>query len=305
MKPINVWLLLLSMTALLSCSSVLRSSKLTALTTDYCKPQQEYPHRETETPGSVSPAADSVLKSKMRQSDYVLAKNTGILPLLSDYISAKDNFDKTIVRQKITDKILLVNAELNAVSAELDCNGERYSQLSDYLSGINNKNLRKATIASISLGALVAIGSSLIDDKNTNVAVNIAGGVASAGLGFLTLNPKGKKAEMTITRSLVANIWNADNSNNAFPASVWRMMNEKSFSNAATISLAESIKKRWLLYSFDGSIDEETATLFLKNGGAFTADDLQTLENMNNELQASIRSLQQNMLSLLSAINSW
>lgn len=77
----------------------------------------------------------------------------------------------------------------------------------------------------------------------------------------------------------------------------------KSFSNAGTISLAENIKQRWLQYSFDGEIDEKSNELFFKKGGEFTAEDLESISNMNNELQASIRTLEQDILNLLIVLN--
>ncbi|OKS87018.1 hypothetical protein [Mucilaginibacter polytrichastri] len=303
MKQIKLVLFLFLAVALFSCSSVLRNPQVLALTTDYCKPQSDYFSSKEEYQDRVSNLQDSLLVGKMQKSDYLFAKNIGILSLLSDFVLTKDTLAKMAYRQKISDRIFLVNTELNAVSAELDCNGERYSQLSNYLNDINNKNLRKVTIASISTGALVAIASSLIGNKNTDIAVNISGGVASAGLGFLTLNPKGRKVEVSFSRSLVANIWNNQNTDNAFPMPIWKIMNEKAFSNSGEVSLAESIKKRWLQYSFDGSISEKTTNQFFKKGGLFSAEDLQKIESMNNQLQASIRSLQQNMLSLLISID--
>ncbi|WP_260258168.1 hypothetical protein [Elizabethkingia bruuniana] len=247
---------------------------------------------------------DSTLIKKLPASDYALSKNIGILPLLSQYNKAKDPLKILIAKQKISDQLMITNSGLNAMAAESDCNGERIQQLSNYLGDINNKNIRKLTVGSIILGATIAVSSSLINNNNTNKAINIGGGAAGAALGLLTLNPKGRKVQMDIQRNLLRNIWNNDNSDQAFPPDIWNILNEKSFSNSGNKSMRETLKDRWLLYAFDGKPDAETLQLFFGNGGTFRADDLQTMSNMYNELQASIRSLQQNMQSLMLKINT-
>ncbi|MCT4204496.1 hypothetical protein HZP44_06490 [Elizabethkingia anophelis] len=63
-------------------------------------------------------------------------------------------------------------------------NGERIQQLSDYLGDINNKNIRKLTVSSIILGTTITISSSLINNNNTNKAINIGAGAAGAALGL-------------------------------------------------------------------------------------------------------------------------
>ena len=286
----------------LSCSSVIKSSKTATLTTDYCKPNFTYQYPEIMT--NTGNQEDSALIKKLPASDYALSKNIGILPLLSQYNKAKDPLKILIAKQKISDQLMVTNSGLNAMAAESDCNGERIQQLSNYLGDINNKNIRKLTVGSIILGATIAVSSSLINNNNTNKAINIGGGAAGAALGLLTLNPKGRKVQMDIQRNLLRNIWNNDNSDQAFPPDIWNILNEKSFSNSGNKSMRETLKDRWLLYAFDGKPDAETLQLFFGNGGTFRADDLQTMSNMYNELQASIRSLQQNMQSLMLKINT-
>lgn len=293
---------IVSMLLCLSCSSVIKSSKTATLTTDYCKPNFTYQYPEIMT--NTGNQEDSALIKKLPASDYALSKNIGILPLLSQYNKAKDPLKILIAKQKISDQLMITNSGLNAMAAESDCNGERIQQLSNYLGDINNKNIRKLTVGSIILGATIAVSSSLINNNNTNKAINIGGGAAGAALGLLTLNPKGRKVQMDIQRNLLRNIWNNDNSDQAFPPDIWNILNEKSFSNSGNKSMRETLRDRWLLYAFDGKPDAETLQLFFGNGGTFRADDLQTMSNMYNELQASIRSLQQNMQSLMLKINT-
>lgn len=286
----------------MSCSSLVKSSKTATLTTDYCRPNFTYQYPEIIT--TVSHQEDSTLVKKLPAQDYALSKNIGILPLLYQYTKAKDTLKILIAKQKISDQLMIANSGLNAMAAESDCNGERIQQLSNYIGDINNKNIRKLTVGSIILGAAIAVSSSLINNNNANKAINIGGGAAGAALGLLTLNPKGRKIQMDIQRNLLRNVWNNDNSDQAFPPDVWNILNEKSFSNSGNKSMRETLKERWILYAFDGQPDAETLKLFFGNGGTFRADDLQTMSNMYNELQASIRSVQQNMQSLMLKINT-
>lgn len=286
----------------MSCSSLVKSSKTATLTTDYCRPNFTYQYPEIIT--TASHQEDSTLVKKLPAQDYALSKNIGILPLLYQYTKAKDTLKILIAKQKISDQLMIANSGLNAMAAESDCNGERIQQLSNYIGDINNKNIRKLTVGSIILGAAIAVSSSLINNNNANKAINIGGGAAGAALGLLTLNPKGRKIQMDIQRNLLRNVWNNDNSDQAFPPDVWNILNEKSFSNSGNKSMRETLKDRWILYAFDGQPDAETLKLFFGNGGTFRADDLQTMSNMYNELQASIRSVQQNMQSLMLKINT-
>jgi len=285
-----------------SCSSIVKSSKTATLTTDYCRPNFSYQYPEIVT--TASNHEDSTLIKKLPEQDYALSKNIGILSPLSQYTNAKDPLKKLIAKQNVSDQLMITNSGINAMAAELDCNGERIQQLSDYLGDINNKNIRKLTVGSIILGAAIAVSSSLINNNNTNKAINIGGGAAGAALGLLTLNPKGRRIQMDIQRNLLRNIWNNDNSDKAFPPDLWNILNEKSFSNSGNKSMRETLKERWQLYAFNGQPDAETQKLFFGNGGTFRADDLQTMSNMYNELQASVRSVQQNMQSLMLKINT-
>lgn len=95
-----------------------------------------------------------------------------------------------------------------------------------------------------------------------------------------------------------------DNSDGAYHNSMWAILNEKQFSNSQKNDLQESIKNRWLQYNFDGKIDTETEKLFFYDGGIYTADDLYSRANMLNELQATIRSLEQDLKSLSLRLNT-
>ena len=198
---------------------------------------------------------------------------------------------------------MLTSIEINALASELDCNGERINKLADFIDNINNKKTKNLTVASVTLGALTTVATVLIKNNNASNIIGVSGGLLSAGLGALTISPKGKKIDLKLQRNLLGNIWYNDNSNQAYPNSIWTILNEKQFSNSGKNDLQESIKNRWLQYNFDGKIDAETEKLFFYDGGIYTADDLYSRANMLNELQATIRSLEQDLKSLSVRLN--
>lgn len=284
-----------------SCSPVLHSAKITSLTTDYCAPSVHYEDTELTTMQS---GDDSAIASLLSKHDLILSRDIGIQHLLSRYIAAKDTLQLLLVKQKISDRLILVQTELEAIASELDCNGERIDQLAHFLDDKNAKTSRRLNVASMIVVAVTTVAAVATKNEGLGTAIGVTGGLVSTGLIAFTINPPGKSVEMGINRSLLKNVWEIDNSDRAFPSSIWKILNEKTFSNSGTQSLIESIKNRWINYVFDGKRDKEDTERFFHKGGRFRADDLHTMANMYNELQATIRSIQQDMRSLTLKINT-
>lgn len=288
-----------------SCSTVLNSTKIDYLTSNYCQPTIEYDYSKLEIPKQNFIQQDSILNANLSKHDILISNAIGIEVYLTAYLQIKkDTLKKLVLKQKITDRLILTSIEINALASELDCNGERINKLADYVNGLNNKKTKNLTVASVTIGALTTVAAVLVKNNNSSNAVAVSGGLLSAGLGALTIAPKGKKIELKLQRNLLRNIWHNDNSNRAYPNSIWIIINEKQFSNSGKNDLQESIKNRWLQYNFDGKIDAKTQKLFFDDGGIYTADDLYTRANMLNELQATIRSLEQDLKSLSLKLNS-
>ncbi|WP_428228433.1 hypothetical protein [Flavobacterium sp.] len=289
-----------------SCSSVLKSTKIDYLTSNYCQPTIQYDYSQLEIPQNKTFKQDSILNANLSKHDLLVSKAIGIETYLAEYLQIKkDTLKRLVLKQKITDRLMLTTIEINALASELDCNGERINKLADYIDDINNKKTKNLTVASVTLGALTTVATVLIKNNNASNVVGVTGGLLSAGLGALTISPKGEKIELKLQRNLLRNIWYNDNSNEAYPNSIWTLINEKEFSNSGENDLQESIKNRWTQYNFDGKIDVKTQKLFFDEGGIYTADDLHSRANMLNELQATIRSLEQDLKSLAVRLNGF
>lgn len=307
MKQLKIFTGLLTISILVSsCSTVLKSTKIDYLTTNFCQPTISYDYSQIEIPKTNTRKQDSVLNANLSKHDILISKAIGIEIYLAEYLQTKkDTLKRLILKQKITDRLLLTNIEINALASELDCNGERINKLADFVDDLNNKKTKNLTVASVTLGALTTVATVLIKNNNASNLVGVSGGLLSAGLGALTISPKGKKIDLKLERNLLRNIWYNDNSNQTYPNSIWTILNEKQFSNSGENDLQESIKNRWLQYNFDGKIDPKTQKLFFDEGGIYTADDLHSRANMLNELQSTIRSLEQDLKSLAIRLNSF
>lgn len=304
MKQLKIFFILVIFIFASSCSTVLNSPKIDYLTSNYCQPTIEYDYSKLEISQNKLPKQDSILKANLSQHDILISNAIGIERYLTEYLQIKkDTLRRLVLKQKITDRLILTSIEINALASELDCNGERIDKLANFVNDINNKKTKNLTVASVTIGALTTVATVLVKNNNSSNIVGVSGGLLSAGLGALTISPKGKKIDLKLQRNLLRNIWFNDNSNGAYPNSIWTILNDKEFSNSGKNDLQESIKNRWLQYNFDGKIDTETEKLFFYDGGIYTADDLYSRANMLNELQATIRSLEQDLKSLSVKLN--
>jgi hypothetical protein len=281
---------------------VLQSSKLTALSNDYCAPAIPY---GKDTLIQENDVIDTLVAHKLTPHDYALAAHIGLIPLLSQYLNSPTPLEKITARQKITHKLLLLNTEIQAVVAELDCNGERFDQLARFLETKNSKRTTRLTVASIVSAAAITLSTALIKNDNVNKGINISGGITGTALGFMLLNPKGRKLKLPIYRSMLSNVWYENNADKAFPPALWRIITDKSFTNERKLSLIQTLKKRWVLFVFDGKVDDKNEQLFFGAGGYFSEEDIRHLSDMDNELQASVRTVEQDMRSLISAVDGW
>lgn len=305
MKQLVFFTALLTAALACSCSTVLNSPKIDYLTSNYCQPAIEYDYSELEIPKNKLPKQDSILNANLTKHDILICSAIGIETYLAEYLQTKKESLKSLVlKQKITDRLILADIEINALASELDCNGERMDKLADFINNINNKKTKNLTVASVTVGALTTVAAVLIKNDNSSNIAGVSGGLLSAGLGALTISPKGKKICLKLQRNLLGNIWFNDNSNRAYPNSIWTILNEKQFSNSGKNDLQESIKNRWMQYNFEGKIDTETEKLFFYEGGIYTAGDLYSRAAMLNELQATIRSLEQDLKSLSLRLNA-
>ncbi len=273
---------------------------------NYCVPPVSYTQNEGGWQDSTAPDLSG---TGLSSHDAYLTRLLGI----SGYIhnlwllkqdSLQDNTSRQLLlRQKIGNRLLLAQAQIQAVAAELECDAQRSSMAADYLDAINNKKITRITIASVIAGGLTTVGTSVISKQRTLAVVGISGGLVSAGLSTLLINPKGKTVVFDHQRNLLRTIWSDTSSNTDYPPFVWQMLHDKFFRNKDDITIAQSIKNRWVHFEFDNKISSTQELLLFGAGGSYEAGDLHLRASMINQLQSAIRSLNQDLMSIVAYID--
>ncbi|MDJ1496649.1 hypothetical protein QNI19_27195 [Cytophagaceae bacterium DM2B3-1] len=282
---------------------------------DYCAPALSYIYDTLYFPKAnidLILNQDTSLVRRFSRHDLLVANAVGIIPLLQQWIRAKKNattdtrLGQTIIQSKIQSRLHLASTEIASLAAELDCAGEHADQLATYLDQKDEKRIRKLTILSIVIGAVTTGATALVDNEQTNKVVGIGGGLISAVLGGMAAFSSHKTLFVEHKRNLLTDIWNENHNHNSsiYSPFVWYMLNEKSFSNTAQLSVIQNIRKRWQAYALNGMNSREV-TLYFGPGGEYQQDDLHTRANMLNQLQSSVRSINQDLQSLMLALSGW
>ncbi len=240
--------------------------------------------------------------------DILMANATGTLTFLKKLIhnqadsSLLGRVNRLHLKNELQNRLLLVSTELNSFSAELDCEGERADQLASYLDEKADDRNDLLTVASITVGALTTILTVAIPSDATQKTVGLIGGLVSGGLGGSSLI-KGRKVRFDHPRNVLTDIWSIPRRSEIYTPFIWYMLNEKSFSNEHKQGIIHSIRERWLTLEFDGEKEGNKQQLIFGKGGKYKADDLHSRADLLNQLQSSIRSLNQDLQSFVLAVN--
>lgn len=301
----RIIILFISVLFLVSCVNQSQKNieeNILSLKNSYCKSPFKYNY-EKKIPSLNS---DSILAnySHLRpnfsdQSLLILNAIGSIDEVEKIYLLKKDT---TVVSQlkilqlktAINSKITIALTELDAVAAEFDCEGERVAQMTYYVDNLNANKNNRLVHYSIVAGALTSIASAIITNDNVSNVVDITGGVLGAGMGFVTLNPKGKQIEFIHQRNILGDVWKEKLESENFPPFVWYMYNEKKFANSSEgLSSIQNIKKRWLQFNFENNIEAANNSVNFNSGGVYWAGDLHNRILMLNQMQSLTRTINQ------------
>ena len=301
---------------LCSCATVKHSGFKNQVRTSNCNQGNTYRYSKDEIPVPIYELTiDSILTSKLKISDINIANAIGILDLLPRYIyklnevkennSLQNQIDLITIRQEIYNKIDLASLEISSVSAELDCEEERTSQIASYLKEKEKKTVTRLTVGSIILGSVSAITTGvLLSEKDESEASNIIGvgvGIADAFLGVMMLTHK-RKIEFHHTRNVLGEIWRATETSTVYPASIWYYLNYRNPQNKHEKSLREQLIENWKNFeqvsSSNGKSKEESIDIYFGDGGEYTADQLENRANMYDQIESAIKLMKQDLRSV-------
>lgn len=138
-----------------------------------------------------------------------------------------------------------------------------------------------------------------IKEDGPQNTVAISGGLLSAGLGAMIINAARKKISLRYQRNMLADIWYAPDSSSTYSPFIWYVLSEKHFNNSGKVSLVQSIKKRGLEFELGKKVSREDELLYFAGGEVYKADDLHSRAAMLNELQSTVRSINEDLQSLM------
>ncbi|QES90127.1 hypothetical protein [Rhizosphaericola mali] len=268
---------------------------------DYCIPKE---YAKENIP--IMKNEDSLLALHLEYNNHSLSKHDKLMAnaigLIPIFQNNGTNQEKLLI---IQEKISKFDEEIQSVAAQLDCEGERTDQIANYLDKINQKRTTKLTALSIIAGSLTTILAIAFKNNDTQNATAIIGGLTSSILSIITINPNGKKIIWNQNENILEDVWAEKNIHSFIPESLWYVLNTKQFSNSGEISLVQSIKKRWVDYIFKGHIEQSDIKLYYKNGGTYVAEDLHNKATMLNQMQATLRSIHQDLSNFTTHIDTY
>ena len=279
---------------------------------DYCVPPPYTMTKEKEAPIVIDEAklalGKKLFEGKLSSRNILIAyasdTDEALLSLiaLANDPSEEAQQKRNTLQLEIHSKITAIFSQMNAVTAELDCEEERIDQIATTLSNINDKSVTRLTVASILVGAASAVAGAYITDDNWNKGVTVGSGVLGAGLSFLTLNPKGKKVVLQHPRNLLR-CFITEKNDIEFPPFVWYMLNEPRFTNSGESSVLRNTQKRWIRHLFDNDKEKALKAVVFSDGGVYNAGDLHTRAEMFDQMQSVIHSLNQNLNFFIQEVN--
>jgi hypothetical protein len=300
-------LLLTSFLCLGSCTASKQTSRSGAAGS-YCEPTVPYTYATQYLPQAdvaLVLGGDTGLANRFSKHNLLIANAVGVLPLLREVIHLQGQAGtdtrvaQAVLYRKIHSRLLLASTEILSLVAELDCEGERAEQLANYLDGRDERRIRNLTLLSIVAGAVTTVVTAFLTDENAEKVVGIGGGLVSAGVGGAAAFSSNRSVPFVHTRNLLTDIWSQSEQSSVYSPFIWYVLNEKQFSNSGQTSIRHNIRQRWREYVLQEATDQQQQ-LYFGPGGDYQSGDLHARSDMLNQLQASVRSINQDLQSLLS-----
>lgn len=298
---LSVFLLL---TSCLSLKPNLRVSQLS-----YCAPPGPYTYDSSYIPlpdiSQILQKNSSLLKYFSYQ-DILLANASGSMFLLEDLVRLKeiktDEEDSLLFlmlkKQQIFNRLLLASTEVASIAAELDCESERSKQLAAYLDQINDTRTQQLTILSVVTGAATGIGTAFAQKRDAQISIGVSGSIISAIFGGWASISSRDKVLFNHYRNLLSDIWHEPKKSTVYPPFVWFVLNTKEFSNGEK-STVQFLKERWISEELFDVSKKSKIDLLFGVGGKYLSNELHSRTSMLNQLKAEIRSINQNLQSLM------
>lgn len=218
--------------------------------------------------------------------------------------------DLLMLRQALSDRVLLAMLDLSRLRSESDCERERGDVLRGNLQQVADRRQRAWTIAGVVFGAMTSIVSGGLGlaglDTGAN-ATNVAGGLISAYSGMAAISDDGRIAMQT-GRNLLRDLYLGPEQSDIFPPSTWRYLNRPLRTVGAEATVREDLIRQWyrsgVLGEPGSEAEQRRLALLTGEGGAYEVGDFAarnqmldlfntTLSSMNDDIEFMLRELTQ------------
>ncbi len=275
----------------------------------YCSPRNESKYDSSLVPTkNIEGILAGPLSERYPQHLLLIANACGVLPHLRELsdlekqqtslINTSSLFQK---KQLIAQRVSLVAAEVASLETELNCERDRCQQAINYLSQIEGQKIRRSTVASIVLGAATTIAVAFVSGDEQIREVAISGGVLGAAFGLRTLFVN-REIEFLHERNILADIWYDKPTSKVYPASIWYVLTEKSFTETKEFPINHYLRLRFkaqLHSSYKVSKRLSLEKLLFEAGANYGINELRIRENMLSLIQVGVSLTNQDLKLLM------
>ncbi|EON76869.1 hypothetical protein ADIS_2740 [Lunatimonas lonarensis] len=207
------------------------------------------------------------------------------------------------LKSKVMGSVLKMNLELHSLMSAIDCEEEKSEQVASFVERELRKKERNLTVAAIVTGALVGVGTGIMLAANNSgndlpEYLGIAGGLTEVFLGLSILRLD-RKVMIQHTKNILRDVYLSDSRPSYFPPAVWYYFNSQN-RNEAGISLKEQLVDRWNTFNST----DESLSLLISNGGAYSPDMLKSRSEMLDQLESQIALISKDLLYFLSRVEA-
>jgi hypothetical protein len=307
------FVMLLACILFISCASFQDSNINLRLDKSNCFQEYYYDYAEDQIPLPLHTIAiPANLQDNFSRKSINIANAMGILDLLERYLLSLEDFyeNPTIenrlrhleLYQKLFQRIGFAELEISSESAELECEEDRADQIAKYLKAKEDDTDTKLTVASIVVGALGAVGTTVFwDSGKTPEYIALTAGILGATLGVMVLVNK-KKVSYKHERNHLQEIWEGPATSRYFPASVWYYLNYVYPEIEEQPSKREEIIEKWMGLGLFEDVKpkdkEELIGKFFGDGGVYLSDELAERASMYDQIGSQINLMMQDLKTL-------
>ncbi len=240
--------------------------------------------------------ASQILSNRFSNRSIILMRDLNLYSLLTEFTrqevknkNTPSNPDFLYLKQEISQRLLIAEADISTNLAELDCEKTRINAANNYLGDYNQTRVNRATIGAILSGVISGVLTGAValynpDSSNTQQQVlTIAGAIGGGYYGFRAFGTK-KKITFLHSRNHLRGIWEKKEHSKIFSPSIWAFMRKEFRSKGKSTNGLDLIIDTWkneeILDEKAKNYQKKVDLLIKSDGGAYSASDLQDRLNM-------------------------